>query len=306
MKKIPPSAITPEEVYLGRRRLMAGMAGLGAAGALGLLPAPAAANAAPLAAAPWPGSLTGVEPTPELSAISYNNFYELGTRKESPRDNAGLYEAKPWTVRVDGAVAKPGEYGLEDLLGLAALEERIYRLRCVEAWSMVIPWIGYPLARLIEKVEPLGDAKYVAFETFNPEELFPNAANRSLPWPYREGLRLDEASHDLTLLAFGMYGKEMLNQNGAPVRIVVPWKYGYKSIKAIVRISFVEEEPRTSWNMSQPSEYGFYSNVNPEVDHPRWSQASERLIGDSFFPMFNGYADEVAGMYAGMDLRINH
>lgn len=311
MKKILPSSITPEGSRLSRRAALAGMAGLGTLGALGLPTRPVQAAALPLAAEPWDKN-PSLEPSPEEAATTYNNFYELGTRKEDPRANAGLYQAKPWTVVVEGAVAKPGEFGVEDLLKLAPLQERIYRLRCVEAWSMVIPWIGYPLARLLDAVEPLGSAKYVAFETFHPADLFPDDVNRSLPWPYREGLRLDEARHDLTLLGFGMYGKELLNQNGAPLRIVVPWKYGYKSIKAIVRITLTEEEPPTSWNMSQPREYGFYSNVNPEVDHPRWSQASERALDGSFFSkrqptlMFNGYAEEVAGMYAGMDLRVNH
>lgn len=302
--RILPSEITPREKYLNRREVVA---------AMGLLPfglAPSMASASLGDAKPWPGSLIE-KPTPSEKAFSHNNFYELGPRKTQPAERADYYQAKPWKVMIDGEVEKPGEYDVDVLLGLAPQEERIYRLRCVEAWSMVIPWIGYPFSKLIEEVRPTGNAKYVAFQTFNPEELFPNKTNRSLPWPYVEGLRIDEAAHDLTLLTFGMYGEELPNQNGAPVRMVVPWKYGYKSIKALVRISFVEDQPPTSWNESQPSEYGFYSNVNPEVSHPRWSQARERAIGEGFFPtkrdtqMFNGYLN-VASLYEGMDLRVNH
>lgn len=302
--RILPSEITPREKYLGRRELLAAMGILPAAAALG--PAHASLPEAEL----WPGSLIE-KLTPQDKAFSHNNFYELGPRKGDPSENAGLYEAKPWKVMVDGEVERPGEYDVDALLALAPLEERIYRLRCVEAWSMVIPWVGYPFSRLIDEVQPTSNAKYVAFETFNPDVLFPDDSNRSLPWPYVEGLRIDEAAHDLSLLTFGMYGEELLNQCGAPVRMVVPWKYGYKSIKALVRISFVESEPPTSWNVSQPSEYGFYSNVNPERSHPRWSQATERAIGEGFFPTkretqkFNGYL-QVAKLYEGMDLQVNH
>lgn len=298
------SEITPEEVYLSRREVIAGL-GLSAAACL-----PMASWANTIESQPWSNKLDA-ELTPFEKATSHNNFYELGSSKDQPAHNAGLYESKPWQVEVGGHVAKPGVFGVEDLFGLAAMQERVYRLRCVEAWSMVIPWIGYPLKKLIDKVEPTGDAKFVAFKTFNPEKLFPDEINHSLPWPYVEGLRLDEASHDLTLLTFGMYGKELLNQNGAPLRIVVPWKYGYKSIKAIVSIDFVSEMPPTSWNNSQANEYGFYSNVNPEVHHPRWSQSKERAIGEGFFPKkretdkFNGY-QEVASLYEGMDLKVNH
>ena len=301
LPKILPSEITPKEKYLNRREIIAGFT------ALGLIPT---ANANALSYETWPGSLI-VQPTPKESATSYNNFYELGTSKEAPKRNADYYEAKPWKVMIDGEVNNPGEYDLEDLLSLAPMEERIYRLRCVEAWSMVIPWIGYSFNHLMKKVEPTSNAKYVAFETFHPEDLFPNKMNRSLDWPYVEGLRIDEANHDLTLLTFGMYGEELPNQNGAPLRIVVPWKYGYKSIKSLVRITFTENQPPTSWNKSQPTEYGFYSNVNPNRAHPRWSQAREREISDSFFPekrdtqMFNGYAT-VASLYEGMDLIVNH
>ena len=304
LPRILPSEITPSGKYLNRREVVA---------ALGLLPiggafATAGANLGD--PKPWPGSLLE-KPTPVEKALAYNNFYELGPQKEAPADNADLYVSKPWKVMVDGEIEKPGEYDVDALLALAPLEERIYRLRCVEAWSMVIPWLGFPFKNLMDEVRPNSKAKYVAFETFDPEDLFPDDANRSLPWPYVEGLRIDEAGHDLTLLTFGMYGDELLNQSGAPVRMVVPWKYGYKSIKAMVRISFVEEQPPTSWNNSQPQEYGFYSNVNPEVNHPRWTQARERAIGEGFFPdkrdtkMFNGYLD-VASLYEGMDLRVNH
>ena len=302
--QIKPSEITPPAQRLGRRDLIAGLGAL----PLGSLAATSAAKR--LESGPWPASLTEAL-TPKDKALEYNNFYELGPTKSAPADNADYYQAKPWKVMVDGAVAKPAEYDIDALLALAPLQERIYRLRCVEAWSMVIPWLGFPFKNLIDAVEPTSQAKYVAFQTFNPEEVFPDQTNRSLPWPYVEGLRIDEAVHDLTLLTFGSYGEELLNQSGAPVRIVVPWKYGYKSIKALTRITFVEDQPPTSWNRSQPQEYGFYSNVNPEVHHPRWSQARERAIGEDFFPtkrdtdLFNGYM-QVASLYTGMDLRVNH
>ena len=236
--------------------------------------------------------------------------------ESDPAANAGTLTTTPWSVKIDGLVAKPATYTLEDILKTATLEERIYRLRCVEGWSMVIPWIGFPLADLIARVEPLGSARYVAFETLvRPEEMSgQRGLFQPLPWPYVEGLRLDEAKHPLTILAVGMYGETLPNQNGAPLRLVVPWKYGFKSIKSIVRIAFVEEQPPTTWQTSQPGEYGFLSNVNPEVDHPRWSQATERRIGEGsgLFAkrrptlMFNGYGDEVAGLYAGMDLRASY
>ena len=302
--RILPSEITPQEKYLNRREILAAMSTL----PFGAAMAPASANFAE--AKSWPGSLIE-KTTPAEKALNYNNFYELGPDKALPARNSYFYESKPWKVMVDGEIEKPGEYDVDALLALAPLEERIYRLRCVEAWSMVIPWLGFPFSRLMDEVKPTSSAKYVAFQTFDPNVLFPEEANRSLPWPFVEGLRIDEAAHDLALLTFGMYGEELMNQNGAPVRMVVPWKYGYKSIKALVRISFVENEPPTSWNRSQPREYGFYSNVNPTVDHPRWSQKRERAIGDSFFPkhrdtlMFNGYMD-VASLYEGMDLRVNH
>jgi len=303
---ILPSEITPRDVYLSRRQWMAGAAGLALAAAL-----PRGLEAAPLSAAKSRLS-TDEKPTSREDVTSYNNFYEFGTGKEDPAAKAKSLKTSPWTVKVDGLVSKPAEFAIEDLIKSSVLEERIYRMRCVEGWSMVIPWVGFPLADLIKRVEPLGSAKYVAFETaYRPEEmpgtdsLFP-----VLEWPYVEGLRLDEAMHPLTILAVGLYGETLPNQNGAPIRLVVPWKYGFKGIKSIVRISFVEKQPATSWNKQAPNEYGFYANVNPNVDHPRWSQATERRIGEGGLfvkrrptLMFNGYADQVASLYTGMDLR---
>jgi sulfoxide reductase catalytic subunit YedY len=246
-------------------------------------------------------------------ASTYNNFYEFGTDKSDPAQNAHTLQTRPWTVEVEGLVKKPGKYGIEDLIKLSAQEERIYRLRCVEGWSMVIPWVGYSLAELIKRVEPMGNAKYVEFITQADRKTMPYVGSRVLDWPYVEGLRMDEAMHPLTLLAFGMYGEVMPNQNGAPVRLVVPWKYGFKSGKSIVRIRFTEAEPKTAWNKAAQQEYGFYSNVNPNVDHPRWSQATERRIGeDGLFAkkrktlMFNGYEAQVGQLYAGMDLKKNY
>jgi sulfoxide reductase catalytic subunit YedY len=243
---------------------------------------------------------------------NYKNFYEFGVDKGDPAANAHTLATRPWRVKIDGLVAKPADYLLEDLVKPAALEERIYRLRCVEGWSMVIPWVGFPLAEVLKRVEPLGSAKYVAFETLVRPEQMPGQSSllQILDWPYVEGLRLDEAMHPLTILAVGLYGESLPNQNGAPLRLVVPWKYGFKSIKSIVRVSLAEAQPPTTWNKQNAGEYGFYSNVNPEVDHPRWSQATERRIGEGgLFAkrrptlMFNGYGDEVASLYAGMDLR---
>jgi Sulfite oxidase and related enzymes len=249
---------------------------------------------------------TGEELTPYKDVTSYNNFYEFGVDKEDPARYAGSLKTQPWTVAVEGHVKKPAVYGLEDIVKGEKLEDRIYRHRCVEGWSMVIPWLGFPLANFINQMEPTAKANYVAFETkFAPEEM-PGQRYSTLQWPYVEGLRMDEAMNPLTLLAVGLYGKALPNQDGAPIRLVVPWKYGYKSIKSIVKISFVETQPPTSWNLATPNEYGFYSNVNPEVDHPRWSQARERRIGEFFKRktlMFNGYGDQVASMYSGMDLR---
>jgi len=306
-----PSEITPESVWLDRRRLMAGLAGLGltaAAGGVGLArPALAARkdDFAPLAeVAPSPLS-TDEDPNSFKQITTYNNFYEFGTGKDDPADHAGSLKTSPWDIVVDGECAKPGTLGAADLIDSHQLEERIYRLRCVEAWSMVVPWVGIPLGKVLDRFEPTGQAKYVAFETLLDKEQMPGQRSRVLQWPYREGLRLDEAMHPLTILGVGLYGRVMPNQNGAPVRLVVPWKYGFKSIKSIVRITFTREQPPTSWNIAAPHEYGFYANVNPEVSHPRWSQARERRIGEwgrRDTLMFNGYADQVASLYKGMDL----
>jgi methionine sulfoxide reductase catalytic subunit len=307
---IPPSEITPRSVYLRRREFLAGAV---AAGLVGVM-MPRRAQAVPLQAAKSP--LSTDEPVTALKDItSYNNFYEFGVDKDDPAKNAHTLTTKPWKVKVDGLVNKGADYLLEDLIKDIALEERIYRMRCVEGWSMVIPWIGVPLASVLARVEPQGSAKYVAFETLvRPEEMpGQKGAFQPLPWPYVEGLRLDEAMHPLTILAVGLYGETLPNQNGAPIRLVVPWKYGFKSIKSVVRISLAEKEPPTSWNIQNPGEYGFYSNVNPAVDHPRWSQATERRIGEGgLFAkrrptlLFNGYGDQVAGLYTGIDLKKNY
>jgi sulfoxide reductase catalytic subunit YedY len=303
---VPASEITPRDVYFNRRALLSGAAGLLAAGAL-----PHDADAAPLQAATSPFS-TDEKRTSLQDVTTYNNFYEFGVDKDDPARNAGALTTKPWTVKIDGLVNKPADYLLEDIIKPVSLEERIYRMRCVEGWSMVIPWVGFPLAELIKRAEPQGSAKYVAFETLKRPSEMPEQASLFpvLEWPYREGLRLDEAMNPLTIMAVGLYGETLPNQNGAPLRLVVPWKYGFKGIKSIVRISLVEKEPPTSWNKQAPGEYGFYANVNPAVDHPRWSQATERRIGESGLFVkrrptlpFNGYAEQVAGLYAGMDLK---
>ena len=259
---------------------------------------------------PGPAALsTDEEHTSRRDATTYNNFYEFGTGKSDPAENAHTLRPAPWSVAIEGEVAKPGTIGLEDLLRPHPLEERIYRLRCVEAWSMVIPWVGIPLGAVLKRFEPTSAAKYVAFETLVDPEQMPGQRRGILDWPYREGLRIDEAAHPLTILAVGMYGESLPNQNGAPLRLVVPWKYGFKSIKSIVKIRLQRDQPRTTWSEQAPREYGFYANVNPEVDHPRWSQARERRIGEwtkrPTLP-FNGYAEQVAGLYAGMDLRANY
>ncbi|MFC3624740.1 protein-methionine-sulfoxide reductase catalytic subunit MsrP [Vogesella amnigena] len=290
---ILPSDITPRSIYLNRRQFMLGSAGL-------LLPATALA-ALPARKSPFSTTETA-NSREEIS--SYNNYYEFGTGKDEPALYAGRLKTRPWNIVVDGEVEKPRSFGIEELLKYPQ-EERIYRLRCVEGWSMVIPWIGFPLASLLSQVRPTSKAKYVAFETaLRPGEM-PGVARRVLDWPYREGLRIDEAMHPLTILALGLYGDVLPKQNGAPIRLVVPWKYGFKSIKAISRIRLLEKQPATSWNMAAPNEYGFYSNVNPAVDHPRWSQASERRIGEFLkrktLP-FNGYGAQVAQLYRGMDL----
>ncbi len=316
--KIPSSEITPEDVFNRRREFLAaaGLA-LGATTANMLPGSPAFGATPPLGTlGSWSAS-TDEQQTPEEQATSYNNFYELGTDKGDPKKNASRLVTDPWSVEIAGECAKPGTYTLEDILKPHANEERVYRLRCVEAWSMVIPWAGFPLGDLLKRFEPTGNAKYVQFETILDKERLPGQRYPVLQWPYVEGLRMDEAMHPLTMMAVGMYGKLLPNQSGAPLRLVVPWKYGFKSIKSIVKINFVEEQPDTSWNLSAPSEYGFYSNVNPQVSHPRWSQAKERrLDGESeglaaLFAdkretlMFNGYAEEVAGLYTGLDLKEN-
>ncbi len=299
---VAPSDITPQDHFRRRRQLLQFGAGAALAGSSGLTALAARADdALPARLSP----LSTDEPLTERKAVvGYNNFYEFGTDKTDPARNAGVMKTRPWEVRVEGLVAKPRTFGLEELLKLAPLEERIYRLRCVEAWSMVVPWVGYPLAALLKQVEPLGSARFVAFEShYDPEIMLRRPV---LDWPYQEGLRLDEAMHPLTLLTLGVYGEVLPNQNGAPVRIVVPWKYGYKSAKSIVRIRVTESQPATAWNTAAPQEYGFYSNVNPEVDHPRWSQARERRIGDFLKRptlKFNGYGDQVASLYQGMDLK---
>ncbi|MBL8307175.1 MAG: protein-methionine-sulfoxide reductase catalytic subunit MsrP [Rubrivivax sp.] len=309
------SEITPKAVYLSRRRVWQGLA---AGGAWAGLPALGGAQTArPGKLPPLPGARSSAagatvmdKPTAYADATSYNNFYEFGTDKADPAQYAGALKTRPWTVAVEGEVKKPGNFDLDTLLKLSPMEERIYRLRCVEGWSMVIPWVGYSLSELIKRVEPTGNAKYLQFVTLADRQQMRGLASGSLDWPYTEGLRMDEAMHPLTLLAFGMYGEVLPNQNGAPVRMVLPWKYGFKSAKSIVRIRFVEKQPRTAWETAIPSEYGFYSNVNPKVDHPRWSQATERRIGeDGVFArkrptlMFNGYEPQVGQLYAGMDLR---
>jgi len=310
------SEITPQPVYTQRRRLVQGLA---AGAALAALPGfDAQAQAArPGKLAPLPGARSAVagattveRPTPYTDLTGYNNYYEFGTDKSDPARNAGRLKTRPWTVAIEGEVKKPGTWDLDALLKLAPMEERIYRLRCVEGWSMVVPWVGYSLAELIRKVEPTGNAKFVQFVTLVDAAQMPGLASGGLEWPYVEGLRLDEAMHPLTLLAFGLYGEVLPNQNGAPLRLVAPWKYGFKSGKSIVKIRFVEKQPKTTWETAIASEYGFYSNVNPKVDHPRWSQATERRIGeDGLFAkkrptlMFNGYEPQVGQLYAGMDLK---
>ncbi|MDZ7594719.1 MAG: protein-methionine-sulfoxide reductase catalytic subunit MsrP [Thiobacillus sp.] len=301
---IPPSEITPPEIYRERRRFMQGMGALAAGAALG-----AAADAGAGA------KLAGVRPsayrldedkTPYKDVTTYNNFYEFGTGKGDPAKNAGSLITRPWTVAIEGEVSNPMVYDLDALLKLAPLEERVYRMRCVEGWSMVIPWVGFPLREIIRRAAPTGNAKYVEFVTLNDPRQMPGLRSRVLDWPYVEGLRLDEAMHPLTLLTVGLYGEVLPNQNGAPVRLVVPWKYGFKSAKSIVKIRFVEKPPLTAWMRAAPREYGFYSNVNPQVDHPRWSQAKERRIGEfrkRDTLMFNGYGDQVASLYRGMDLK---
>jgi sulfoxide reductase catalytic subunit YedY len=300
----PASEITPKSVILNRRAFMAGAA------SASMLPFAASAQEREKLTTVASAYSTDEEPNSFEDVASYNNFYEFGTGKDDPAKYAGELTTRPWTIDVGGLVNNPGTIDIESLLADYTLEDRIYRLRCVEAWSMVVPWVGIPLASLLDKFDVQGSAKYVAFETLvRPEEMRGQRATFPiLPWPYVEGLRLDEAMHPLTILAVGVHGEIMPNQNGAPVRLVVPWKYGFKSIKSVVKISLTEDQPPCTWNVQNAREYGFYSNVNPEVDHPRWSQASERRIGGGLFAkridtqMFNGYGDQVASLYEGMDL----
>lgn len=324
------SDVTPESFYFSRRSLLAGSVAAVAASALprwadAADPSPYA-DVEPGAAPAWfkaklpdtkwqAVTVKGEAITPFKDATHYNNFYEFGTDKGDPAQNSGTLKTEPWTVVIDGEVGKPGRYALEDFMKPYQLEERIYRLRCVEAWSMVIPWMGFPLASLLKTVEPTAKAKYIRFETLQDPKSMPGQRSdfALIDWPYAEGLRLDEAMNPLAILAVGMYGRELPNQNGAPLRLVVPWKYGFKSAKSIVRISLVSEQPKTTWQTIAASEYGFYANVNPTVDHPRWTQARERRLPSGLFSpnirqteMFNGYGEEVASLYSGMDLRKNY
>ncbi len=313
------SDITPAAVYQQRRDFIQRLSGLGLAAAgmptwVGAqnAPRPGALPALNAQTSTVAGAMTSEMLTPYKDATTYNNFYEFGTDKSDPGRNAHTLKTSPWSVEIEGLVKKPGRLNLEDLLKLSPMEERIYRMRCVEGWSMVLPWVGYSLSELIKKVEPLGSAKYVEFVTLADPKTMPYVGSRVLSWPYVEGLRLDEAMHPLTLLTFGMYGEVLPKQNGAPVRLNVPWKYGFKNAKSIVKIRFTDKQPLTAWNKAAAHEYGFYSNVNPNVDHPRWSQATERRIGDGgLFAkklktlMFNGYEPQVGQLYAGMDLAKN-
>lgn len=315
----PPSAaeITPREIFESRRDFMRQLA-VGSIASASLVEMAnrevlaQSAGAQKLAAMANPAFVVMDKKTSYKDATSYNNFYEFGTDKADPAETSGSLKTRPWTITIEGEVKKSITLDLDSLLKLAPLEERVYRLRCVEGWSMVIPWIGYSLSNLLKKVEPTSNARYVEFISLADKRQMPGVSSRVLQWPYTEGLRMDEAMHPLSLMALGMYGEVLPNQNGAPVRLVVPWKYGFKSAKSIVKIRLTKDQPRTSWNLSAPDEYGFYSNVNPEVDHPRWSQASERRIGEDGFLsrkrktlMFNGYS-EVASLYSGMDLRKNY
>ena len=311
---IPSSEITPERVYVNRREFIGRTAGIALAGVVGgtMLGKGARAAAQQVGGPQKDWSNVRSELNEELNSYkdvtTYNNFYEFGTGKDDPARNAHTLEPRPWTIQVDGLCANPGTYGLEDFIKPGKIEDRVYRLRCVEAWSMVIPWRGFALEDVIDRAEPLGSARFVEFTTLRDVEQMPGQRSRVLAWPYVEGLRLDEARHPLTMLATGVYGQDLPNQNGAPLRLVIPWKYGFKGIKSIVSMRFVEKAPLNSWRLSAPNEYGFYANVNPEVDHPRWSQARERRLGElrkRRTLMFNGYADKVASLYQGMDLRVN-
>jgi sulfoxide reductase catalytic subunit YedY len=309
---IQPSEITDPAVFFERRRMLAALAAAGVAGIAAPL-AVAQLARTPAALAPPrfsknPKYVVGADLTSYEDVSGYNNFYEFGLDKTDPKENAQAFRARPWSVEIAGEAAIRGRFTLEDILKPHALEERIYRFRCVEAWSMVVPWMGFPLGALLQRFRPTSKARYVEFTTLLDPQQMPGQRTGVLDWPYSEGLRMDEAMHPLTLLAVGVYGRWLPNQNGAPLRLIVPWKYGFKSIKSIVRIRFTEREPRTSWNLSAPDEYGFYANVNPAVDHPRWSQATERKLGGSLFAAriptlpFNGYATEVASLYRNMNL----
>jgi sulfoxide reductase catalytic subunit YedY len=309
---IKPSEITSKELYMNRRQfvLVASATALSASAVLSGLDA--SLSTQQVIAGEKLGDLrkSSFSTSEKLNSFkditTYNNFYELGTDKSDPAENAKYLNTRPWTVAVEGEVKKPKSYDIDMLTKVAPLEERIYRLRCVEAWSMVIPWVGFPLSAVVKLAEPTGNAKYIQFITLQDPKRMPGQKFPVLEWPYVEGLRLDEAMHPLTILSVGLYGETLPPQNGAPIRLVVPWKYGFKSIKSIVKIRFVEKQPPTAWNLMQPQEYGFYSNVNPEVDHPRWSQATERRIGEFFRRktlMFNGYGEQVADLYRGMDLK---
>jgi len=294
--ELPSSRITLEHAYLDRRAFVGAAGGV----ALGALLPPG-----------WraPARRDDLKPTKYQDITTYNNYYEFGTDKDSPARLAGRLKTRPWTVAVSGEVNRPATYDLDDLLKGLTPVERVYRHRCVEGWAMVVPWLGIPLGDLVRRLEPTSKAKFVEFTTLLDPAQMPGQRSGILPWPYVEGLRMDEAMHPLTLIATGIYGKPLLNQNGAPLRLVVPWKYGFKGGKSIVQIRFMETQPQTTWNVAVPEEYGFYANVNPQVDHPRWSQARERVIGEFFRQdtlMFNGYADQVAGLYRGMDLRTNY
>ncbi len=308
---IKSSEITDRDLFLNRRDFLRATTGLGIAGGLysaGMLMSGKAHAGTKLPGVKKSAYTLNETVTPLEAVTNYNNFYEFGTDKDDPAAHAGKLKTRPWQVKVDGEVKKPRTYDIDDLLKLAPLEERVYRMRCVEGWSMVIPWVGFPLAELIKRVEPTGNAKFVEFVTLLDPAQMPGQSVRVLRWPYVEGLRMDEAMHPLTLLTLGLYGEALPNQNGAPVRVVVPWKYGFKGIKSIVKIKLVATQPRTTWNEAAPNEYGFYANVNPQVDHPRWSQATEQRIGESGRRptlMFNGYAEQVGHLYAGMDLRQN-
>ncbi|HEY0766919.1 MAG TPA: protein-methionine-sulfoxide reductase catalytic subunit MsrP [Steroidobacteraceae bacterium] len=308
MPRIAPSEITSPEIYFNRRTLLAGAL---ASAASAWLPAGETPQAAALSYARNPRYSVSEQPNKLEEIAGYNNFYEFGSDKESPSRNAGTLRTRPWSVTVQGEAEVPGTFDLEDLLKGQTLEERVYRFRCVEAWSLVVPWIGFPLSKLLERFKPTSNAKYVQFTTLYDPRQMPGQRSSVLNWPYVEGLRIDEAMHPLALMVVGLYGRILPNQDGAPLRLIVPWKYGFKSIKSIVKIGFSAHQPSTAWNVAAPQEYGFYANVNPQVDHPRWSQATERRIGAPFLAArrptlpFNGYAAEVASLYQGMDLRRN-